>query len=204
MQRTHVRFRRWGHPAARGEHPAGCLEDVFGLHALSLRHLFTRVSQHMTVPACFEKCCGGGDHEQLEKNTLMCRPCDTPLKSDGLTKPSWSFTGMEAWRTRVLRVFARGEVRTLGFSFPRDFMVPLLPHSLWRASTSVSTRCRMESHVAWLHPVGLGLPHTWFARKTVLAVLRVRGQTMIRAGVGDTETRGQQRVRRQLEHAILF
>ena len=54
-----------GHPAARGEHPAGCLEDVFGLHALSLRHLFTRVSQHTTVPACFEKCCGGGDHEQL-------------------------------------------------------------------------------------------------------------------------------------------
>ena len=106
-----------GHPAARGEHPAGCLEDVFGLHALSLRHLFTRVSQHMTVPACFEKCCGGGDHEQLEKNTLMCRPCDTPLKSDELTKPSWSFTGMKGWWTSVLRVFAREEVRTLGFHF---------------------------------------------------------------------------------------
>ena len=83
-------------------------------------------------------------------------------------------------------------------------MVPLLPHSLRRASTGASARCRMESHVAWPLPVGLGLPHTWFARKTVLAVLRVRGQTMIRAGVGDTETRGQQRVRRQLEHAILF
>ena len=56
----------------------------------------------------------------------------------------------------------------------------------------VATSCRpwLASHVV--------------CEKTVLAVLRVRGQTMIRAGVGDTETRGQQRVRRQLEHAILF
>ena len=45
----------------------------------------------------------------------MCRPCDTPLKSDELTKPSWSFTGMKGWWTSVLRVFAREEVRTLGF-----------------------------------------------------------------------------------------
>ena len=57
-----------------------------------------------------------GDHEQLEENTLICRPCDTPLKSDELTKPSWSFAGMEGWRTSVLCVSARGGVRSLGFN----------------------------------------------------------------------------------------
>ena len=61
------------------------------------------------------------------------------------------------------------------------------------AGTGASTRCRMEYHVAWLHHVGLGLPHT-ICGETVLAVLRVRGQTMIRAFLADSETRGQQRV----------
>ena len=39
----------------------------------------------------------------------------TPLKSDELTKLSWSFIGMKGWRTSVLRVLARGDVRTSGF-----------------------------------------------------------------------------------------
>ena len=45
-----------------------------------------------------------------------------------------------------------------------------------------STRYRAESVVAWPHLTDLGLlPHAWFCKKTVLAVLRARSENMFRA-----------------------
>ena len=60
-----------GHPNILSKTCSGCTRQL-------LRQVFNCVSQHMTVLAFF--CDVGYDDERLDKSTLSCRPCGSPLK----------------------------------------------------------------------------------------------------------------------------